>query len=252
MEGTRRGWRKALGLCSAACCAAALALVAWGNLRARPAQPAPAPPAGPLSGRVVAVDAGHGGYDGGAVGGATRVLEKDLNLDVALRLRDLLTAQGAQVLLTRDGDYALCDEDPLIRKKLQDMQRRAALVASGGAELLLSIHMNEYADRRQSGPQVFHRPRCPAGRLLAETLQQCMNDTLQPSRARTVQAGDYYVLTLGLPAALVECGFLSNRAEEALLQSADYRQRIAQSVCEGVLAWFALDERPQALAAQQR
>ena len=110
---------------------------------------------GPLTGLTVAVDAGHGGYDGGAVGRVSGVPEKGLNLDVAQRVEKLLVQQGADVVMTRTGDYALCDEHPPIRRKLQDMQRRAALIRLNDADVVLSIHMNEYAGRGESGPQVF-------------------------------------------------------------------------------------------------
>ena len=144
----------------------------------------------PLSGFVIALDAGHGGYDGGAVGRVSGTPEKGLNLDVARRLKAILEAQGARVVMTRTDDYALCDNDPPIRKKLQDMQRRAALIDQGGAPMVLSIHMNEYAGRSQSGPQVFYREGCPAGRLLAGEIQEAMNENLSPKKTRTALGGD--------------------------------------------------------------
>ena len=146
---------------------------------------------GPLSGYVIALDAGHGGYDGGAVGRVSGTPEKGLNLDVAQRLAAILEEQGAQIVMTRTDDYALCDDDPPIRKKLQDMQRRAAIIESGGAQLVLSIHMNEYAGRSQSGPQVFYREGCPAGRLLAGAIQETMNEELSPKKTRAALGGDY-------------------------------------------------------------
>ena len=216
-------------------------------------EPSATPAPGPLSGLIIAVDAGHGGYDGGAVGRVSGTPEKTLNLDVALRTARLLAAQGAQVVLTRTGDYALCDEDPPIRRKLQDMQRRAAIITGGEADVVLSIHMNEYAGRSESGPQIFYREGCPAGRLLAGAVQGAMIDVLRPGTKRAALGGDYYILTLGVPSALVECGFLSNRAEEALLLTGDYRQRVAQAIAEGVLRWAALPgEKPAALAAVDR
>ena len=240
-------------------CTAALAACAGSNAQAvfwagRTAQiAAPTPEPGPLAGLVVAVDAGHGGYDGGAVGRVSGVPEKGLNLDVARRVECLLAAQGAQVVMTRTDDYALCDEDPPIRKKLQDMQRRAAIVAQGEADLLLSIHMNEYAGRNESGPQVFYREGCPAGRLLAGAVQAAMNDGLAPKRHREALGGDYYILTLGVPGVLVECGFLSNKEEEALLLTEEYRERVARAVVQGVMAWHSLpQERPQPLPAVDR
>ena len=204
-----------------------------------------AAPPGPLHGLTIAVDAGHGGYDGGAVGRVTGVPEKGLNLDVAQRLEKLLRAQGADVVMTRTGDYALCDEDPPIRKKLQDMQRRAEIIRINEADMVLSIHMNEYAGRSESGPQVFYREGCPAGRLLAGAVQAAMHEGLKPAKKREALGGDYYILTLGIPGALVECGFLSNKAEEALLLQETYRQQIAEAIVQGVLDWHMLEmEKP--------
>ena len=243
-----------------AVCTVLLTLCAGGNAaavfaaRSAAVQETASPaPQGPLAGLVVAVDAGHGGYDGGAVGRVSGVPEKGLNLDVAQRLGQLLTGLGARVIMTRTDDYALCDENPPIRKKLQDMQRRAQLITDGGADIVLSIHMNEYAGRAQSGPQVFYREDCPAGRLLAGAVQESMNEALSPKKERTALSGDYYILTLGVPSVLVECGFLSNREEEALLLTAEYRQRIAGAVAQGVVAWNALgDVRPEPLPATDR
>ena len=208
---------------------------------------------GVLHGLTIAVDAGHGGYDGGAVGRVSGTPEKGINLDVAMRVQALLEEAGADVVMTRTGDYALCDENPAIRKKLQDMQRRAALITQGGADLVLSIHMNEYAGRSQSGPQVFYREGCPAGRLLAGALQRAMIDGLSPAKKREALGGDYYILTLGVPSVLVECGFLSNREEEAKLLTPQYRQQTAQAIVQGVMDWAALPgEKPQPLAPQDR
>lgn len=207
----------------------------------------------PLEGLTVALDPGHGGYDGGAVGRVSGTPEKGLNLDVALRLARLLEARGARVVMTREDDRALCDEHPPIRKKLQDMQRRAVVITEGGADMVLSIHMNEYAGRRESGPQVFYREDCPAGRLLAGAIQAAMIAGLSPKMERTALPGDYYILTLGMPSALVECGFLSNKEEEALLLTEDYRERVAQAICEGVLSWARLPgEKPEPLPAVDR
>lgn len=208
---------------------------------------------GPLDGLTIAVDAGHGGYDGGAVGRVSGVPEKGLNLDVAQRVEKMLREQGADVVMTRTGDYALCDEDPPIRKKLQDMQRRAEIIRINEADMVLSIHMNEYAGRSESGPQVFYREGCPAGRLLAGALQEAMIEGLQPKKERPALGGDYYILTLGIAGVLVECGFLSNKVEEALLMTEEYRERVAASIVQGVMNWHALpQEKPMPLAAVAR
>jgi len=206
-----------------------------------------------LQGLTIAVDAGHGGYDGGAVGRVSGVPEKGINLDVAMQVKALLEQAGADVVMTRTGDYALCDEDPPIRKKLQDMQRRAALITQGGADVVISIHMNEYAGRSQSGPQAFYREGCPAGRLLAGAIQSAMIAGLSPAKKREALGGDYYILTMGVPSVLVECGFLSNREEEAKLLTQDYRHQVAKAIVQGIADWAALPgEKPQPLEAVDR
>lgn len=204
-----------------------------------------------LAGRIIAVDPGHGGYDGGARAPGGR-WEKAYNLNVSLMLRNALESRGAQVVLTRDGDYALCDANPPGRKKRQDMERRAELVLGQGAELLVSIHMNEYRDSSQSGPQVFFRADCAAGQQLAQTLQARMNSALAPKKARSASAGDFYMLSLGIPSALVECGFLSNAAEEALLRTDAYCARVADAVADGIADYFALDAREETAPRENR
>lgn len=206
---------------------------------------------GPLLGHVIAIDPGHGGYDGGARS-PSGIWEKVFNLTVSKMLRDYLHSLGATVVMTRDDDYALCDVNPPIRKKRQDMERRAELVLSAKAELLVSIHMNEYRNRSQSGPQVFFRPDCEASKKLAETLQQSMIGELMPKQRRQAISGDFYMLSLGIPSALIECGFLTNAAEEALLRTEAYAQRVAKAIGDGIVAWFALETRPVAAERENR
>ncbi len=258
IAGRVRLFKKVL-LAASALCTSALFLCAGGNAVSTfmasggaPVQETAAP-SGLLTGVTIALDPGHGGYDGGAVGRVSGTPEKILNLDVAIRAQRLLREQGAQVLLTRTDDYALCDENPPIRKKLQDMQRRAEIIERNGCDLVLSIHMNEYAGRGESGPQVFYRENCPAGRLLAGAMQEAMIQVLAPKTKREALGGDYYILTLGVPSVLIECGFLSNREEEALLLTPEYREKVAASIVQGVLSWAALEgEKPQPLEKVRR
>ncbi len=205
--------------------------------------PAPEPepvvetPPGPLTGWTLCLDAGHGGYDGGARGTASGMAEKELNLDVALRLAALLQEKGAQVILTRETDTALADEGA--SRKRRDLQYRVDCARE--AQVFLSIHMNEYRSENQSGPQVFYRRGAEESRLLAGALQEAMNDSLAPARPRAANTGEYYLLeNLRIPAVLVECGFLSNRAEEKKLLTADYRQQVAQSLLDGLLSYRQL------------
>ena len=109
-----------------------------------------------LSGYVIGVDAGHGGYDGGCVS-AAGVEEKQINLEVALKLQEELETRGAVVVMTRQEDTALIDTDAVKgNKKRRELSNRIALLNDAGAQMLVSIHMNEYSDKEQRGAQVFY------------------------------------------------------------------------------------------------
>ena len=225
--------------CFAALLLAALALfvhIPVKDAAPPPAAPDPTAAPGPLAGLTVCLDPGHGGYDGGAYGRRSGTPEKELNLDVALRLGELLTRQGAAVVLTRTEDTALAE--PGENRKRRDLQFRVDCAA--GADAFLSIHMNEYRTAAESGPQVFYRKGQADSRLLAGVLQQRMNADLSPARPRSANTGEYYLLEhLDIPAVLVECGFLSSPEEEQRLLTADYRQQVAESLCTGLADWLA-------------
>ena len=199
------------------------------------------PMPGPLAGRVIGVDAGHGGYDGGCTG-ANGTEEKDLNLAVALLLRDELEARGATVVLSREEDVALIDpENTPGYKKRKELTRRLEIFAAAQAECVVSVHMNQFSDPSQRGAQVFFQAGAEEGELLARTLQSALRE-LDPDNGREANAGDYYILT-GTPAsALVECGFLSNPEEEARLCTPEYRQALAAAVADGLEDYFSPQE----------
>ena len=200
--------------------------------------PAPSPAPGPLDGIMVCVDPGHGGYDGGARGQDTGALEKDVNLAVALCLRQALQDAGAQVILTRETDTALAGEGA--QRKRRDLQQRVD--TASGAQVFLSIHMNEYRTRAESGPQVFYRAGQDDSRLLAGALQASLIQALAPPKQRAAMAGDYFILSLDLPSVLIECGFISNAAEERLLLDSAYQARLAQAVAQGVEDYWKMEE----------
>ncbi len=200
------------------------------------AAPTAKPATGPLSGLTVLVDPGHGGYDGGARCQDSGVWEKVLNLAVAQRVQTALEQAGARVVMTRDADEDLCtDHRPAsVTKKREDMERRVALAREQGADMVLSIHMNEYRSRSESGPQVFYREGSAGGRLLAGCIQEALVQEMKPRRERSAMAGDYFILQLEVPSVLVECGFISNPQEEKLLLQEDYQERLAQAIVAGV------------------
>ena len=210
-------------------------------------QPSAAPVEAPvltLSGMTVALDPGHGGYDGGARARDSGIWEKEITLQIALAAEKALTERGATVILTRrtDEDFAKEDLTGKARKR-SDLQKRLDLAEEAGADVFLSIHLNEYRSRAESGPQVFYQRGADAGRLLAGALQESLIQTLRPSKERKAMAGDYYVLRGPLPAALVECGFLSNAQEEKSLLDPAYQRRIAEAIAGGLETYASLREK---------
>ena len=191
-----------------------------------------------LSALTVAVDPGHGGYDGGARARDSGVWEKELTLQIAQAVEQVLRERGANVVLTRTQDVCLSEEGSGKARKRADLQKRLDIAAEAKADVFLSIHLNEYRDRSENGPQVFYQRGADEGRLLAGALQEALVQTLQPAKVRKANAGDYYVLrNTTLPAALVECGFLSNAEEEKRLLDPAYHRRIAQAVADGLENW---------------
>lgn len=206
----------------------------------------------PLAGMSILVDPGHGGYDGGARARDSGTWEKHINLAVALQLEKALTARGASVTLTRREDVDLCSADrpASVTKKRQDMERRVALAGAAGADMVLSVHMNEYRSRRVSGPQVFYRKASDSGRLLAGCVQQALIDAVKPAHQRTAMAGDYFILQLDIPSVLVECGFLSNPAEEKLLLTPAYQAKLGEAIAQGAEEYVTLSRRLTAAPTQ--
>lgn len=199
----------------------------------------------PLAGLTVLVDPGHGGYDGGARCRDSGVWEKEINLAVALCTEKSLTRRGARVVMTRRVDEDLCSDDRPKGQtmKRQDMERRVQKAVDEQADMVLSIHMNEYRDRREAGPQVFYRAGCDAGRLLAGCMQEAMIAGLKPGKERAASSGDYFILQLERPSVLVECGFISNSGDEARLLDEDYQAQVAEAIADGVQSYVTLSRR---------
>ncbi|MBS3937716.1 MAG: N-acetylmuramoyl-L-alanine amidase CwlD [Peptococcaceae bacterium] len=193
-----------------------------------------------LAGRVIAVDPGHGGVDPGALG-PDGLLEKDIVLDVALRLRTLLQAAGASVVMTRETDTDLSDSAlgrQYSRRKRQDLERRVRIVNESKAEILVSIHVNSMVSARWSGAQAFFAEGSDEGQKLAQNLQEALREYLKNTN-RQVARGDFYMLRQSnCPAVLVEVGFISNPREASLLASEEYRRQLAWAIFAGILRYW--------------
>lgn len=189
----------------------------------------------------VIIDAGHGGIDGGAVG-VTGSVEKDINLKVALLLRDALEQKGYNVVMIRDSDISLHDASAktVRQKKVSDLKRRAAVAEEYPSALFISIHMNTFSQASVNGTMIYYSQNNSDSVVLAEAVREQVRQ-LQPKNNKKLKAakGDLFLMTsIKNPAILVECGFLSNKAEEARLKSADYQGEMAETIAGGIESYF--------------
>lgn len=187
---------------------------------------------------VVVVDVGHGGNDPGKVG-IDGSLEKDINLQIALQLKTYLEQSDVKVVMTRDADVGLYEESDT-RKKMADMKKRCEIIEESGADLVVSIHQNSYHEESVSGGQVFYYKSSEKGKKLAEILQKRFDYVLGDQNRRMAKAnGNYYLLLhVKCPIVIVECGFLSNRKEAAMLQDEEYQDKLAWTIHMGVLEYL--------------
>ena len=186
-----------------------------------------------LDGKSIVIDAGHGGFDPGAIG-VSGVYESDLNLAVATYLQQQLEAYGAQVIMTR------ADDDALAETKSLDMAERREIISESGSDIVISIHMNSHTDSDTSGPLVLFMEGSVQGENLATAIQESLNEYLDPKNIGSARADDLYILRSGYqPCVLIECGYLSNIEEEEKLQDSQYQQLIANAICEGVAQYFS-------------
>lgn len=187
---------------------------------------------------VVVIDAGHGGADPGKVG-PSGVNEKEINLAIALKLKERLEQDGIQVVMTRETDMGLYTEDAQ-NKKREDMEARVRLIEEANPDCVISIHQNSFPEESCKGAQMFYYKDSEQSRLLAELLQKSFAEGLQDGNTRLAKANsDYYLLRkTACPIVIAECGFLSNPTEEALLLTGEYQEKVAEALYQGFLQWW--------------
>ncbi len=186
---------------------------------------------------VVVIDAGHGGADPGKIG-INGSLEKDINLEIAKKLSWYLEQADVQTVLTRETDTGLYS-DADTKKKMADMKKRCEIIADSHADLVVSIHQNSYHEESVSGGQVFYYRSSEKGKRLAELLQKRFDYVLGEKNRRLAKPnGNYYLLLhVKCPIVIVECGFLSNRREAALLGDKEYQDKLAWTIHLGILEY---------------
>lgn len=194
---------------------------------------------------LVVIDAGHGADDSGKVG-INGALEKDINLVIALRVKELLEAQDVQVVLTREDDQGLYPKSG-DNRKIQDMKNRVELINKERAALTVSIHQNSYTEESIHGAQTFYYSGSEQGKLAAEFLQTQLVTTLDPENHRQAKEdSSYYLLkNVTYPIVIAECGFLSNSEEAELLCDAEYQEKVAWAIHLGILRYLNSAENVQ-------
>ena len=195
-------------------------------------------PLGTVSGRKVVIDAGHGGGDPGAKSNCG-IIEKHLNLDVAMRLKKYLSMAGVYCIMIRETDRDYFQSgDSSSSKKRRDLNHRIEIANQSGADIFLSIHANSFPQTIYHGAQTFYCEKSPESKRLAETIQEQLVSSLGPNR-RKAKKGDFRVLNLTrIPGVIIETGFLSNPEEARLLATEQHREQLAEAIYLGVLKYF--------------
>lgn len=188
---------------------------------------------------TIVIDPGHGGNDPGKIG-INDVLEKDVNLAISLKLKEILEQNDCKVIMTREADQGLYQEGDS-NKKVADLHTRCQIINDSGADAVISIHQNSFTSESSKGAQVFYQTTSGEGKVLAEILQEQLVSGLDPENNRVAKANsDYYMLkNTQAPMVIVECGFLSNSQEAELLTQEAYQRRVAWTVALGTLQYVS-------------
>jgi len=202
-----------------------------------------------LSGKSIILDPGHGGVDGGTSDGRL-FLEKDINLQIAGKIKSILESTGAALSMTRDKDIALDKQNNLSSSRhKRDLLARVAAFNNGTNDIFVSIHVNRSHSSKAIGPIVAYSDHIPESKLLAECIQKRLNlhigKHLGKSTSRIPVKADFFILRNSkVPGVLVETGFISNSAEKKLLKDEIYQEKLAQHICDGIIDYFRLAASP--------
>ena len=187
---------------------------------------------------TIVIDPGHGGRDPGKVG-VNNALEKDVNLSIALKLANLLEQNDIKVIMTREEDMGLYSESDS-NKKRADLNARVGIIKESGADLAVSIHQNSFTEEYVKGAQVFFHSESKQGKLLAEITQAQIIKTIADDNHRKAKSNsNYYMLTkTECPLIIVECGYMSNIREAALLLDEAYQEKMAYAIHLAILRFI--------------
>ena len=187
----------------------------------------------PLQGKVIVVDAGHGGKDPGTV--YKDIYEKDINLSISLYLEEYLSEYGATVILTRDSDSDLSYGETNHRKKT-DFDNRIKIINNEYTDMYLSIHLNYLTNKKYYGAQVFYNN---DNEKLAKSIQEYLNNNLETDREiKEIPSSTYMYKKLEKRGVLIECGFLSNEVERSKLVTEEYQREVAKAIADAIVNYY--------------
>jgi N-acetylmuramoyl-L-alanine amidase len=193
-----------------------------------------------ISEPIIVIDAGHGGEDGGAV--ANNIVEKDINLSISKKLKDIFKASGFIVITTRDKDKMINTNGSSLReRKVSDMKNRLELFNKNENNIVVSIHQNKFSQEKYSGTQIFYSENNPQSETMAEYIRKNIAKLIQPENERTTKPADrsiYLLYNSKVPAVIVECGFISNYTEANKLKDNNYQKKLAFAIYSGVLEFY--------------
>ncbi|AEV67244.1 N-acetylmuramoyl-L-alanine amidase CwlD [Acetivibrio clariflavus] len=193
--------------------------------------------------KIVVLDAGHGGEDPGAVSDFSGIREKEINLYIAQKVKELLKAENFTVIMTREDDTLKYTEGTkkVTEKRRQDLINRKKIMDESGAELVVSIHLNKFPQEQYYGAQVFYPPNSPESKTAAELIQKSLKEIVDPENKRVamLKKAEIIILkNLKTPTVIVECGFLSNPQEEKKLATVEYQDKLALAIKEGIMKYY--------------
>lgn len=191
----------------------------------------------------IVIDPGHGGFDSGATG-ITGSIEKDINLNISLKLKYFFELAGYKVTMTREQDISIEDEK-FNHKKKSDMRNRLKLIDSSEKTIGISIHQNKFTESQYSGAQIFYGSKNLKSQELADLIQKEFVSNLQPENSRQIKKGEknlFLLHTAKNPIVLVECGFISNKKEEQLLLDDEYQNKVSFTIFSATMKFLSDNE----------
>ena len=195
----------------------------------------------PVSDKVIILDAGHGIPDEGAES-SRGTSEAETNLKIALKIQNLLEQSGSTVILTRSDENAIysIDSKTLKQKKISDIHNRVKIGNVSSADIFVSIHLNKIPQSQYDGWQTFYKEGSKDGLNLAKQIQNSLNEAIDKPNNRVAKSIDniYIIKHVEIPTTIVECGFLSNPNEEALLLTDEYQNKLAWGIYNGIINYF--------------